>query len=88
MIGFNIFLVFLGLQISTVMAPVWNYLNVGSATIHIIVEIALATFVVLVFAEFIPRAIFRATSNTLLSKLAHITDFFYQMFHPISYPAY
>lgn len=84
LIGFNLFLVFLGLQISTVMAPVWNYLNVGSNTVHIVVEIALATFVVLLFAEFIPRAIFRAKSNTLLNWFAYITDFFYQMFYPIA----
>ena len=83
LVGFNIFLVFLGLQISSVMAPVWKYLNVGSDTVHIVVEIASTTFVVLVFAEFIPRAFFRARSNTYLTKLAHITDFFYQMFHPI-----
>ena len=83
LVGFNIFLVFLGLQISSVMAPVWKYLNVGSDTVHIIAEIAFTTFVVLVFAEFIPRALFRAKSNTYLTKLAHITDFFYQMFHPI-----
>ena len=84
LIGFNLFLVFLGLQISTVMAPVWRYLNVGSATVHLVVEIALATLVVLVFAEFIPRAWFRAKSNSWLSKLAHVTDFFYQMFYPIA----
>jgi CBS domain containing-hemolysin-like protein len=83
LVGFNIFLVFLGLQISSVMAPVWRYLNVGSDTVHIIVEIAFTTFVVLVFAEFIPRALFRAKSNTYLTKLAHVIDFFYQMFHPI-----
>jgi len=84
LIGFNIFLVFLGLQISTVMAPVWKYFNVGSATVHLMVEIILATFVVLIFAEFIPRAFFRARSNSWLSKMAHITDFFYQMFSPIA----
>lgn len=84
LIGFNIFLVFLGLQISTVMRPVWNYLRVGSNLVHIIAEIALATFVVLVFAEFIPRAIFRAKSNTLLNRMAHVIDFFYQMFYPIA----
>lgn len=84
LIGFNLFLVFLGLQISTVMAPVWSYLDVGSNLVHIIVEIALATFVVLVFAEFIPRAIFRAKSNTLLNRLAYVIDFFYQMFYPIA----
>jgi len=83
LIGFNLFLVFLGLQISTVMAPVWRQLKVTSSTIQLIVEISLATFVVLVFAEFIPRAWFRAKSNNWLTKLAHVTDFFYQMFYPI-----
>jgi putative hemolysin len=83
LIGFNLFLVFLGLQISTVMAPVWRYLNVGSPAVHLAAEIALATFVVLVFAEFIPRASFRAHSNSWINRLAHITDFFYQMFYPI-----
>lgn len=84
LIGFNIFLVFLGLQISTVMKPIWNYLHVGSDLVHIIVEIAIATFAVLIFAEFIPRAIFRARSNTLLNRTAYVTDFFYQMFYPIA----
>ena len=84
LIGFNIFLVFFGLQINTVLRPLWGYLNVGSNLVHIIVEIVVATFIVLVFAEFIPRAIFRARSNILLSRLAFPTDFFYQMFYPIA----
>src|SRR5688500_9826454 len=84
LIGFNIFLVFFGLQINTVLRPLWGYLNVGSNLVHIIVEIVVATFIVLVFADFIPRAIFRARSNTLLSRLAFPTDFFYQMFYPIA----
>ncbi|MEO5563282.1 MAG: CNNM domain-containing protein, partial [Chitinophagaceae bacterium] len=84
LIGFTIFLVFFSLQISNVMKPVWAYFSVGSDLVHIIVEIAIATFVVLLFAEFIPRAIFRAKSNTLLSGLALVTDFFYQMFSPIA----
>lgn len=84
LIGFNIFLIFFGLQISRVMGPVWNYFKVGSDFVHIIVEIALATLVVLLFAEFIPRAIFRAKSYSLLKFLARIIDFFYQMFYPVA----
>lgn len=84
LIGFNIFLVFFALQISTVMKPVWGYLKVGYDSVHILAEIGLATFVVLVFAEFIPRAIFRARSNTMLTALAYVTDFFYQMFSPLA----
>ncbi len=84
LIGFNIFLVFLGLQLSNVLQPIWHYLRVGSGFVHIMVEITITTFIVLVFAEFIPRAIFRARSNTLLSKMAYLVDFFYQMFYPLA----
>ncbi|MEI9909882.1 MAG: CNNM domain-containing protein [Bacteroidota bacterium] len=38
----------------------------------------------LIFAEFIPRAIFRARSLSLLSGLALVADFFYQMFSPLA----
>lgn len=84
LLGFNIFLVFLSLQISTVMEPIWKYFRIGSDTVHILVEIVLATFIVLLFAEFIPRAIFRAKSNWLLQRLAQVTNVFYQMFFPIA----
>ena len=84
LIGYTIFFVFLGLQISSVMLPIWQYLKVGSDTVHLLVEITLTTLIVLVFADFIPRAVFRARSNTWLSRLAHFTDFFYQMFFPIA----
>ena len=64
--------------------PIWHYLRVGSNLVHLIAEIGLATFIVLIFAEFIPRAIFRAKSNSLLTRMAYITDFFYQMFYPLA----
>lgn len=84
LIGYTIFLVFLGLQFSHVMHPIWNYLHIGSELVHSLLEIALTTLIVLVFAEFIPRAWFRAKSNTLLNRLALVTDFFYQMFQPMA----
>ncbi|RYY62919.1 MAG: HlyC/CorC family transporter [Chitinophagaceae bacterium] len=83
LIGFTVFLVFFGLQINTVMRPVWRYTG-GPEILHIFAEIFIATFMVLIFAEFIPRAIFRARSNTLLTRLAWVTDVFYQMFSPIA----
>lgn len=83
LIGFTIFLVFLSLQISTVLKPAWQYLHVA-ASLQIIIEIAIGTFLVLIFSEFIPRAVFRAKSNSLLTRLAIVTDFFYQMFSPIA----
>ncbi|HEU4862044.1 MAG TPA: hemolysin family protein [Chitinophagaceae bacterium] len=84
LIGFNVFLVFFGLQISKVMEPLWVRLDVGSDSLRILIEILLSTFLVLVFAEFLPRAIFRARANVLLSRMAQLIDMFYQMFYPIA----
>lgn len=83
LIGFTIFLAFFSLQISTVMKPIWSYFHTIEI-VQILVEIGVATFVVLIFAEFIPRAIFRAKSNSLLSGMAWIVDFFYQIFAPVA----
>src|SRR6476659_4520110 len=89
LIGFNIFLIFFSLEVSTVMRPAWAYLEKKinqqiPGTVDIIVEIIVATFIVVIFAEFIPRAIFRARSNVLLSRMALVVDFFYQMFYPLA----
>jgi len=84
LIGFNIFLVFFGLQISSVMKPVWESWQIGSDTIRILIEIILSTVVVLVFAEFIPRAVFRSKANSLLSRLASLIEIFYKIFYPVT----
>src|SRR5207237_480791 len=70
LIGFTICLVFFALQVSNVMAPAWHYLHVSSPWIRLGSEIILCTLLVMVFGEFIPRAIFRAKANTLLSRMA------------------
>jgi CBS domain containing-hemolysin-like protein len=66
------------------MRPIWDFSHVGSYFIRLFVEIIISTFIVLVFAELIPRAIFRARSNVYLSGMARVIDFFYQMFHPLA----
>lgn len=84
LIGFNVFLVFFGLQISKVMEPFWIRLELESYSLRILIEILLSTMLVLIFAEFLPRAIFRARANVLLSRMAQLIDIFYQMFYPIA----
>ena len=84
LVGFNLFLVFFSLQISDVMRPIWNFSHVGSNFIRLFAEIAISTFIVLIFAELIPRAIFRARSNILLDRLALVIDFCYQIYYPIA----
>jgi CBS domain containing-hemolysin-like protein len=84
LICFTTCLVFFAMQVSNVMSPLWHYLKVDSPWIRLITEIILGTLVVLVFGEFIPRAIFRAKSNRLLGSLAHVIDFFYQLLRPVA----
>jgi CBS domain containing-hemolysin-like protein len=89
LIGFNVFLIFFSLQVSTVMRPAWLYLEKKinreiPGSVDIVVEIIIATFLIIIFAEFIPRAIFRARSNSWLNRLAIVIDFFYQMLYPIA----
>lgn len=83
LLGFNIFLVFFGLQISNVMRPIWDYGELPGLS-RILIEIAISTLLVIVFAEFIPRAIFRARSNSLLSAFVHVISFFYRLFYPVA----
>ena len=85
LIGFNLFLVFFGLVLSKVMNHlIWERLNIDSGLVRIVSEITLATIIILIFAEFIPRAIFRARSNTLLVFFARLINIFYEMFYPIA----
>ncbi len=85
-VGFNIFLIFFALELSQVMRPLWSlsYFNELPGWVHLFIQITIATLVVLVFAEFIPRAIFRARSNKLLGGIIYIVDFFRQMFYPVA----
>jgi putative hemolysin len=84
LLGFTFFLVVLGLQLSGVTQLIWLRFHIGSDSIRLIVEIILATFIVLIFGEFIPRAIFRANSNRLLLQLAAPTNIFFKILSPIA----
>lgn len=83
LIGFTLFLVSFVLLFSEVTKPLWNLIGLQNDVARLLLDILMATFIVLVFAEFIPRAIFRANSNTLLVRLVWIINFFYQMLQPI-----
>jgi putative hemolysin len=83
MIGFTLFLVCFILLFGVVTTPLWNWIGLYNDIARLVLDIVLATFVVLIFAEFIPRAIFRARSNFFLTKLVWLISIFYQIFQPI-----
>lgn len=84
-VGFTIALVLFSLQISVVLQPLWHYLNLGSPLLHIFVEIAIATCIVIIIVQFIPRVMLRVIGNErVFARSAIITDVLYKLFSPIS----
>lgn len=90
LIGFNICLVVYGLMIGEFLEPLWKILEqtipVAYANIiHIFFEIMIASAIFVVFGEFLPRAIWRARNEWLLSSaIASIINFFVQVFQPLA----
>ncbi len=91
LIGFNIFLVVYGLMIGEFLEPIWLWVEKQGVPeayanlMHLLVEVGLATTIFLVLGEFIPRAIWRARNEWLLSSVvASILNFFNQLLAPIA----
>src|SRR5688572_14340339 len=86
LLGFTLALVCFTLMFSMVMQPLWTYAGLGTENydmLRLIVDIVLSSFIVLILAEFLPRSIFRAHSNILLSRLVWIINVFYQILQPL-----
>src|SRR5919202_1150899 len=84
LIGINFFLVIYGLLFSSLLRPVWIYFNVNNNYVILVVDTIISTLFILFFGEFIPKAIFRAKNDALLSFFAPVTKFFYRIFFPIA----
>jgi CBS domain containing-hemolysin-like protein len=87
LLGYTLSLVCFALMFSIVMQPLWTYAGLGTAqydTLRLFVDILLSGFIILILAEFLPRALFRAHANILLSRLVWIINLFYQILQPIA----
>jgi CBS domain containing-hemolysin-like protein len=91
LVGFNIFLVVFGLMMGEVFQPAWDYLLTRVHTpgsyvnaIRLFVETLVASLFILIFGEFIPKALFRAKSNSLLSFFASTMEFLNRLLYPIA----
>lgn len=83
LIGFTLSLVCFVLLFSVVTTPLWNLIGLKYDIARLLLDIILATFIVLIFAEFIPRAIFRAHSNVMLTRLVWLINILHQLLQPI-----
>ena len=84
LIGVNIFLVVYGLLFASLLSPLWDFFNVHNTYLRLVADTVISTLIVLIFGEFVPKAIFRAKNDSLLSFFAPLAKFFYRIFFPIA----
>jgi putative hemolysin len=84
LIGVNLFLVIYGFLFSSLFHPVWQFFGINNNYAILIGDTLVSTAIILIVGEFIPKAIFRAKSDSLLSFFAPIAKFFYRIFYPVA----
>ncbi|MFL9482169.1 hemolysin family protein [Chitinophagaceae bacterium LWZ2-11] len=91
LVGLNVFLVIYGLLFSLLFKEaIWNPLyykiSLDSDVARLVVDTIFSALIVLVFGEFIPKAIFRARGDTMLTSnfWSSIANFFHGMFQPFA----
>lgn len=80
LVGNNIALVIYGIFMPKVLDP---YLPIDNPFLLLLVQTILSTILILIFAEFLPKAIFSTNANRLLEFFALPSGFFYFLFAPI-----
>ncbi len=83
LIGVNLFLVIYGLLFSQLMTvSLWKPLGVENEYLQLVLDTLLSTFIVLMFGEFIPKAVFRSRADSVLISSAPLMSFFHSIFYP------
>jgi CBS domain containing-hemolysin-like protein len=85
LIGLNIVLVIYGLLFTSFLKSIaWNPLEVENEYLKLVIDTIISTFVVLVFGEFIPKAIFKARNDKLIAFFAPVAEFFHTILQPLA----
>jgi CBS domain containing-hemolysin-like protein len=86
LVGLNVVVVIYGLLFSELMnSSFWNpLLHIENEYVKLIFDTLFSTIIVLVLGEFLPKAIFRAKSDSLLSFFAPACKMFYDFFYPLT----
>ena len=85
LIGLNIVLVIYGLLFTAFLKGIaWNPLEVENEYLKLVIDTIISTFVVLVFGEFIPKAIFKARNDKLIAFFAPVAQIFHSLLQPLA----
>jgi putative hemolysin len=86
LVGLNIFLVIYGLLFHDLLKrTLWNPWNLENEYLKLAFDTVLSSIVVLIFGEFLPKAIFKARNDSFLNFFAPLAQFFHRLFQPFTH---